>query len=235
MMRNFRICYFLLVSGAFVSLGCRSEDTVSQAKITPLTTPINVRVRQRSTTPVPSSKDQLLLTVDDVTRDQVSTSLSTNSGLVVMPVRSLSTLHEALFRYADTDYSIRLASLHNEIVGEDFATFIISQPSDTILSEAEKIEQLIRLIGSLKGASFIRNGEPYTAEDAANHLRAKWNNSGSNSSDVTTAKQFIDQFASRSSQSGEAYQIKFENGETVLAGDFLLGELVKIESQKSVH
>jgi hypothetical protein len=46
---------------------------------------------------------------------------------------------------------------------------------------------------------------------------------------VKTAKDFIDQIASKSSMSGEAYKMKFKNGSILNTRDILYVELRKIE------
>src|SRR4249919_774641 len=93
------------------------------------------------------------------------------------------------------------------------------------LSETQKIESLITSIETLKGAVFIRNGSEYSAEQAAHHLRMKWDKAGSR---VKTAEDFIDKCASESSMSGQKYQIRFANGKTVDSGDYFREELKKI-------
>jgi len=95
----------------------------------------------------------------------------------------------------------------------------------TPLSETQKIESLITSIETLKGAVFIRNGSEYSAEQAAHHLRMKWDKAGSK---VKTAEDFIDKCASRSSLSGQKYQIRFANGKTENSEDYFHDELRKI-------
>lgn len=93
------------------------------------------------------------------------------------------------------------------------------------LSEAQKIESLITSIETLKGAVFIRNGSEYSAEQAAHHLRMKWDKAGSR---VKTAEDFIEKCASKSSLSGEKYQVRFANGKTEYSEDYFRAELRKI-------
>lgn len=92
------------------------------------------------------------------------------------------------------------------------------------LSEKEKIAALLDdLSGS--GAKFVRNGAEYSGAEAADHLRRKWRAAGER---VTTAREFIDALASRSSSSGEAYRVL--DGETSIeSGPWFLARLEKIE------
>ncbi len=95
------------------------------------------------------------------------------------------------------------------------------------LTEEQKITQLISYIEKLD-AKFIRNGSEYSAVDAAKHLRMKREKAGKS---IKTAKEFIDNIASKSSMSGEAYQIKFNNGIKLNVRDVLYNELKKVESR----
>jgi hypothetical protein len=93
------------------------------------------------------------------------------------------------------------------------------------LTEIQKIESLITSIETLKGAVFIRNGSEYSAEQAAHHIRMKWDKAGSR---VKTAEDFIEKCASQSSMSGEKYQIRFANGKVQNSEDYFREELRKI-------
>ena len=92
--------------------------------------------------------------------------------------------------------------------------------------DTRKIDALIADIEGLEGATFIRNGEPHPAKDAAAHLRRKRDYAGDK---ITKAEQFIDELASKSSQSGEPYKIKLKEGTEVPAGDYLRQKLAEIE------
>jgi hypothetical protein len=94
-------------------------------------------------------------------------------------------------------------------------------------SEAQKIEALVQAVANLEGAVFIRNGSEYTAKAAADHLRLKWRNAGKR---VKTAPDFIRYCASESSLSGKPYEIRLQDGSTVLSRDWLWTELKRMEA-----
>jgi hypothetical protein len=96
------------------------------------------------------------------------------------------------------------------------------------VAENQKIETLIKQVGDLKDAKFVRNGSTYEPSTAVWFLRGKWN---FNSSDVKSARDFIDKVASMSGTSGKPYLIRFNDGKEIHSRDFLLAELKKIESQ----
>ena len=76
-------------------------------------------------------------------------------------------------------------------------------------TEKAKIEYLISSVSELKGAKFIRNGSEYDTAAAAKHLRRKLKSAGDK---ISTAEEFIEYCATRSSISGEPYTIKLQSG-----------------------
>jgi len=93
--------------------------------------------------------------------------------------------------------------------------------------EKQKIQALIKQVGELKDAKFIRNGSTYEVSAAVRFLRGKWE---ANDSAVKTAKDFIDKVATSSGTSGKPYLIRFKDGREIKSRDFLLAELKKLET-----
>lgn len=94
--------------------------------------------------------------------------------------------------------------------------------------EQTRIEKLIRFVETQKDMKFIRNGTEYSCADAGKFLRGKLDSMGK---DVTTAREFIERIATKSSMSGQPYQVKFGDGKTMLASQFLSEELKRLEGQ----
>ena len=92
--------------------------------------------------------------------------------------------------------------------------------------ERQKIESLIKQVGDLKDAKFVRNGSFYEPATAVRFLRGKWE---ANDAEVKTARDFIDKVASASGTSGKPYLIRFKDGREIKSQEFLLAELKKIE------
>lgn len=99
-----------------------------------------------------------------------------------------------------------------------------SQPA---LTEEQKIDRLIEFIGALDGAAFIRNGKEHSPQDAVEHLRLKRRKAGTR---VRTAEEFIERCATRSSISGDDYQIRFADGRTESAATVLRRRLGELEN-----
>lgn len=93
--------------------------------------------------------------------------------------------------------------------------------------EKQKIEFLIKEVGELKDAKFVRNGWTYGVSTAVRFLRGKW---AANDAEVKNARDFIDKVASISGTSGRPYLIRFNDGREIKSRDFLFAELKKIES-----
>lgn len=94
------------------------------------------------------------------------------------------------------------------------------------VAERQKIESLIKQVGDLKDAKFVRNGSTYEPATAVRFLRGKWEASDA---EVKTARDFIDKVASVSGTSGKPYLIRFKDGREIKSQEFLLAELNKIE------
>jgi len=103
-------------------------------------------------------------------------------------------------------------------------TFVSAQSAP--VPEKQKIEVLIKQVGDLKDAKFVRNGWTYEAATAVRFLRGKWQ---ANDAEVKTARDFIDKIASVSGTSGRSYLIRFKDGREIKSQELLLAELNKIE------
>jgi hypothetical protein len=77
------------------------------------------------------------------------------------------------------------------------------------------------------GAAFIREERTYSAAEGRKHLERKLHHAGDR---VTTAEQFIEEIASRSSTTGRPYFVKLPSGEQVETGPWLRQRLAEIDS-----
>ena len=102
-----------------------------------------------------------------------------------------------------------------------------AHPAPTSDVEKKRIESLISTVENLKDAKFVRNGTEYDCKAAAEHMRDKWQYAGSK---VKTARDFITLIATKSSQSGKPYLIRFKDGTQVESGKYLTEQLEKLES-----
>jgi hypothetical protein len=189
-----------------------------------------MRVTQRTTTRVPGSQRSLHLTIDDITAGQVMASLAGNDGKPVLAATSLKRGESAAFTLGDATYQLTLKELDNSVLGDDFATFVISSAAgDNPEDEREKIEQLLAAVAADSDAVFIRNGAEQVPQEAADHLRAKWKAAGDRVKDV---ESFIDKIATKSSMSNEPYRVRKADGTEVAAADYLREIAKVIESKR---
>ncbi|HEV2608497.1 MAG TPA: DUF5329 family protein [Xanthomonadaceae bacterium] len=98
------------------------------------------------------------------------------------------------------------------------------------LTEQQKIDALIHSVEIMPGTPFIRNGTAYDGKAAAEHLQYKRSHAGDR---IKTASDFITFCASKSSISGQPYQIRYADGRTVDAAVYLRDELKRIEAQQA--
>jgi hypothetical protein len=170
------------------------------------------------------------LTVDDITRGQVMASLVDKDGRPVLAPTSLKKGDSATFTLGEKIYSLTLNDLNNALVGEDFATLVISAgPVVGAMSERDKIERLLSLIEQADTDVFIRNGVEHSAKDAADHLRSKWQAAGG---EIATAEEFIVEIATSSSLSDEPYRVRTADGNEVSASEYLRAKLAQIEDAR---
>ena len=97
------------------------------------------------------------------------------------------------------------------------------------LSDAEKIQALIRTVEARKDLQFIRMDVAHSAREAANVLRIKLAFAGDR---VKTVDDFIDHVAT-ATQSGKPYYVRYPDGREVTSAAFLRQELKRIEQPPS--
>ncbi|MFY8189763.1 MAG: DUF5329 family protein [Bacteroidia bacterium] len=114
----------------------------------------------------------------------------------------------------------------NHVIAHKSPVNLVQTETQKELTEAQKIDKLIAYV-EVTEAKFVRNGTEYSGVDAAKHLRMKREKAGKK---ITTARQFIDYLASKSSMSGEPYLMKFKNGTTLPVRDILYHQLKKLET-----
>ena len=98
---------------------------------------------------------------------------------------------------------------------------------------ADEINYLLGFIDR-SGCKFYRNGSWYDSHRAQSHLRDKYNYLSARDR-IKSADDFIEQAATRSSMSGEEYQIQCEAGPTVPSNRWLRTALVDYRVSPGRH
>ena len=222
MQRSAVIATLMVIAGCLALSVCSEKNEAKPSPISGL--PVTLKLKQRSTATVPGSGDKLTITIDDITSGQVMVSMA-EGGAPLLGVTSLAEGKSVNFTFAGSPFTLRLTSLENALVGDDFVTFTIGEPGEG--GDAAKIEKLIAYVEGLKDIVFARNGTDHSPSDAAKFLRHKYNSMGPS----TTAEQFIEQAGTKSSTSGQPYTIRFPDGKTVPSADFLREKLKEIAPQ----
>lgn len=244
----------LITVGAAVALlllfGCPNKQppAPSQQPAAPTTSlpplPLELSVKQRTTTPLATDGGGPTITIDDVTRGQAMVSLALDSGRPLLAPTSLREGESASFELEGRTYAVTLKKLTNELVGEDSAVIVVDEQASAATTpkgdapdppnddepvkngDAARIRAIIEHVRTLEGAVFIRNGQEHTPADAADHLQRKWQAATGR---ITTVAQFIDELATRSSTTGEAYVIRFADGSEQPAGPYLREQLAGLQ------
>ena len=108
-----------------------------------------------------------------------------------------------------------------------FAAASFAHAQNLPAAEKQKIEALIKQVGDLKDAKFVRNGSTYEPVTAVRFLRGKWD---ANKAEVKTVRDFIDKVATKSGTTGKPYLLRYSDGKDFTSHEFLLAELKKLES-----
>jgi hypothetical protein len=96
----------------------------------------------------------------------------------------------------------------------------------TRLTETQKIERLIAYVVGLKDAKFVRKGQAYDTAAAVEFLRAKWQ---ANSTQVHTARDFVDLASGGNMGTGTPYYILLADASQIPIREVLTLELDRIE------
>ncbi len=92
-------------------------------------------------------------------------------------------------------------------------------------AEEARVVALLDALGKCTDMQFIRNGSTYTATEAADHLRLKFNKTKNR---LQSAEQFIDKVASSSYISGKPYGVRTAKGKEEPANAFLHALLQRV-------
>lgn len=202
-----------------------SQDKTEAAAIPD--TPLSMRVKQRSVTAVPGTNDKLRVSIDDITRGQVMASISETDGPILVATRTFSPGQTAKFVFHDANYRLKLDSLENHLIGDDFAIFAILLPAKKgTLTEEQRIERLLTRMATLRDAFFLRDGVEYTAADEVKTLKAKWD---AMKAEKPTAVQFVEKISPKASEGPNAYNLRFSDLRILPVRSFLEEELAEQE------
>ena len=96
-------------------------------------------------------------------------------------------------------------------------------------AEMARINRLIDAVARRTDLKFIRNGKEFTAAQAGDFLRGKlkWR-----IEKVSTMEDFIVEVGTRSTTTGEPYQVRLSGGRSLSSAEFLLKELRRLESRR---
>jgi hypothetical protein len=125
---------------------------------------------------------------------------------------------------------VRLPGLALAVLGLSLGAAAEAQPSGPSPSQASapaaavaEISYLLTSMGA-SGCKFYRNGSWYDSQAAQAHLQGKYARLVSMDR-IKTAEDFIDQAATRSSLSGEAYAVRCSQAAAVSSSSWLYGLL----------
>jgi hypothetical protein len=114
-----------------------------------------------------------------------------------------------------------------------FSTFLFCMPASAKkLPEASK-QEIFQLLNKLENSNcqFSRNGSWYTSKEARVHLQRKLEYL-IEKGEITSAEQFIEVGATKSSMSGKAYWVQCPGSAQIDSGTWLTGQLKQLRVRK---
>ena len=93
-------------------------------------------------------------------------------------------------------------------------------------NELARVERLLVMIASRREMRLVRNGKDHDPDTAVAFLRGKLKAMGD---DLSTAEDFIDRIATRSSTTGQLYRVRLPDGREIGAGEYLRIELIRLD------
>ena len=106
-----------------------------------------------------------------------------------------------------------------------FLLIILSFHTSCFAGTTEEITSLLLFVEQ-SGCTFIRNGKHYDAPEARRHIEKKY---AYFKDQITTAEEFIQYSATKSTMSGKPYRVVC-NGVGMTSSDWLLAELDKVRT-----
>lgn len=186
--------------------------------------PVRFEVAQRTDVDVPGSAGRVRIHLGDITDDQVRVRLSDTQAGTLAGTVTLADGGRLPFELDGHRYRLVVVEVDDRFLPGDRASFELqSDETPTPPTEKERIEMLLQAVEK-SGLVFVRNGSEHDSKKAASHLADKWKRAADQ---VTTAEQFIEQIASRSSTTGRTYEMKLEDGSVVPAADWLQERLAE--------
>ena len=107
-----------------------------------------------------------------------------------------------------------------------FLLMILSFHTSCIAGTTEEIASLLLFVEQ-SGCTFIRNGKHYDAPEARRHIEKKYDYF---KDQITTAEEFIQYSATKSTMSGKLYRVVC-NGVGMTSADWLQAELDKLRAK----
>lgn len=215
-----------LTTRRYVAVGTVTLAPAITVGVAAPTAPSRVTVVQRKSQVLPGSDGTITAHIGDITGGQVLLTVDDINGQQLVPTTSMREGDVLHFTVGTATFDIELVELKNFLTGDDFAVFEV-RAAGTALSEDEKVKRLIDAVANEPGVTFIRNGEANGGAEAAAHLNRKYQSAGKG----LTARDFIDEIASRSSVTGHEYRVKLPDGTEQSAAQWLSSRLREIEAK----
>jgi hypothetical protein len=181
-------------------------------------------VDQRGSAAVPGSREWLWVRLGDITMGRVALEVTNAGGGTLVEKRHVHERDFVEFTLAEARYVLTIDKLVNRLVGQDCAELTVRPAAGFV---PDRIGQLLRAVEASQD-TFVRDGSEFDGAAAAQFLLVRVSAPARRK---ITVDEFVDDVASKSSQTGEAYMVKKRDGTLVTMQQWLRAELQQAGEQ----
>lgn len=189
-------------------VGCSSEEKPVNQLLLP-NKGFKFELVQRTQIELPSVDGNVICSINDITKGQTQIVIKENEKVLV--AESIMEMEPINFKFNNFSYTVTCKRMINKLFGDDFAHFEIVENVHSKKADKDETKEIEALLTKIESSDiiFVRNGEEHTPQEAADHLRSKWKQSGEK---IKTKQAFIDYLATKSSMTGEIYYVILKDG-----------------------
>lgn len=185
---------------------------------------VSLTVYQRTSADFPGSEGRVRMRLGDITAGAVFVTISASDDDNILAAASMREGSALTISLAEESYVVRLDKMVNLLIGEDYAVFTV-MPSH--VRDTDTIACLLDIMEK-SDATFLRNGREFNGRDSAGHLRQKVLYFGPKK---LALDRFIEDFTTRSMESGQPYQVKDTEGNVTEMATWLRKQLDRQATQ----
>jgi len=172
--------------------------------------PEKLTIIQRTSSQITSLAGKYRIKIGDITGQEVLTQILSHKGKTVVGLRAMRVGDSYDFVSGNKWLTLGLARLHNRLIGQDYAVFLVGSPQGVAQGQIQSILEQI----SRSKATFVRNGDEIDGAKMAEQFRRGISRSGDK---IRTARDFILIVASNRTPGSRSLFVQFGDKQITIA------------------